>query len=132
VELPFTCSGEPSEIDGSSREDSTALVIKEYVRAGAFDVVERRKTDDANGKVPVTDGFHDRVTVPEISSKGNWRRKTSLPRKPLLAIPVEIVEVERCIDNSFMRNLTAILDKNNFFSRVGNSPECKATSSLNS
>jgi hypothetical protein len=103
VELPFTCGGEPSEIDGSSREDSTALVIKEYVRAGAFDVVERRKTDDANGKVPVTDGFHDRVTVPEISSKGNWRRKASLSRKPLLAIPVEIVEVERCIDSSFMQ-----------------------------
>jgi len=78
-------------------------VIKEYVRAGAFDVVERRKTDDANGKVPVTDGFHDRVTVPEISSKGNWRRKASLPRKPLLAIPVEIVEVERCIDSAFMQ-----------------------------
>ena len=79
VQLAFTCSGEPSEIDGSSREDSTALVVKEYVRAGAFDVVEGRKTDDANGEVPVIDGFHDRVTVLEISSKGNWKRKASLP-----------------------------------------------------
>jgi len=89
VELPFTRGGEPSEIDGSSREDGTALVVKEKMGAGAFNIVEGRKADDANGEIPVTDGFHDRETVPEISSKDNWRgrhpwRGTTLVGNPYL------------------------------------------------
>ena len=81
VELPFTRGGEPSEIDGSSREDGTALVVKENMGAGALNIIERRKTDDANGEIPVTDGFHDRETVSEILSKDNWRRRH--PRRGL-------------------------------------------------